>query len=98
MPAKEDGAPPKNGVKTIPAIVREYSDIETTEIALIENLQRENLNAIEEAGAYQRLVNEFGLTQEELAKKLGAVDLTLLTLLDYQIYQKLYKNMFHVEH
>lgn len=61
----------KNGVKTIPAIVREYSDIETTEIALIENLQRENLNAIEEAGAYQRLVNEFGLTQEELAKKIG---------------------------
>ena len=61
----------KNGAKTIPAIVREYSDIETTEIALIENLQRENLNAIEEAGAYQRLVNEFGLTQEELAKKTG---------------------------
>lgn len=61
----------KNGTKTIPAIVREYSDIETTEIALIENLQRENLNAIEEAGAYQRLVNEFGLTQEELAKKIG---------------------------
>ncbi len=61
----------KNGAKTIPAIVREYSDIETTEIALIENLQRENLNAIEEAGAYQRLVNEFGSTQEELAKKIG---------------------------
>lgn len=61
----------KNGAKTIPAIVREYSDIETTEIALIENLQRENLNTIEEAGAYQRLVNEFGLTQEELAKKIG---------------------------
>ena len=61
----------KNGAKTIPAIVREYSDIETTGIALIENLQRENLNAIEEAGAYQRLVNEFGLTQEELAKKIG---------------------------
>lgn len=61
----------KNGSKTIPAIVREYSDIETTEIALIENLQRENLNAIEEAGAYQRLLNEFGLTQEELARKVG---------------------------
>ena len=60
----------KNGAKTIPAIVREYSDIETTEIALIENLQRENLNAIEEAGAYQRLVNEFGLTKEELAKNI----------------------------
>ena len=61
----------KNGAKTIPAIIREYSDIETTEIALIENLQRENLNAIEEAGAYQRLLNEFGLTQEELARKVG---------------------------
>ena len=61
----------KNGAKTIAAIGREYSDVETTEMALIENLQRENLNAIEEAGAYQRLVNEFGLTQEELAKKIG---------------------------
>lgn len=59
------------GLKTIPAIVREYSDAEMTEIALIENLQREDLSAIEEAMAYSKLLNEFGLTQEELAKKVG---------------------------
>lgn len=59
------------GLKTIPAIIREYSDSEMTEIALIENLQREDLTAIEEAAAYNKLLTEFGLTQEELAKKVG---------------------------
>ncbi|WP_019555314.1 ParB/RepB/Spo0J family partition protein [Propionispira raffinosivorans] len=59
------------GCKTIPAIVREYSDAEMTEIALIENLQREDLNSIEEARAYERLLIEFGFTQELLAQKVG---------------------------
>lgn len=59
------------GLKSIPAIIREYSDSEITEIALIENLQREDLTAIEEAAAYSKLLNEFGLTQEELAQKVG---------------------------
>lgn len=59
------------GLKTIPAIIREYSDSEMTEIALIENLQREDLTAIEEAAAYNKLLTSFGLTQEELAKKVG---------------------------
>ena len=52
----------------IPAIVREFSDEETLEVALIENIQREDLNAIEEAQAYRRLVADFGHTQEELGK------------------------------
>ena len=52
----------------IPAIVREFSDDETLEVALIENIQRQDLNAIEEAQAYQRLVEEYGHTQEELGK------------------------------
>ena len=52
----------------IPAIVREFSDDETLEVALIENIQRQDLNAIEEAQAYQRLVDEYGHTQEELGK------------------------------
>ena len=52
----------------IPAIVRELSDDEALEIALIENIQRQDLNAIEEAQAYQRLVDEYGHTQEELGK------------------------------
>ena len=59
------------GLKVVPAIVREYSDSEMTEIALIENLQREDLTAIEEAAAYEKLLTTFGLTQEELAQKVG---------------------------
>lgn len=59
------------GLKTIPAIVRDYNDGEMTEIALIENIQREDLNAIEEGQAYKRLMEDFGLTQEEVAKKIG---------------------------
>jgi ParB family chromosome partitioning protein len=50
----------------IPAIVRDFSDEETLEVALIENIQRQDLNAIEEAQAYKRLVDDFGHTQEEL--------------------------------
>jgi ParB family chromosome partitioning protein len=52
----------------IPAISRDFSDEETLEVALIENIQRQDLNAIEEAQAYQRLVNEYGHTQEELGR------------------------------
>ena len=59
------------GLKNIPAIIREYSDAEVTEIALIENLQREDLNAIEEARAYGHLMQDFGLTQEILSRKIG---------------------------
>lgn len=59
------------GLDTIPAIIREYTDTEITAIALIENLQREDLTAIEEALAYSKLLTEFGLTQEELAQKVG---------------------------
>ena len=59
------------GLEKIPAIIREFSDSEMMEIALLENLQRENLNAIEEATAYRKLLDTLNLTQEELAKKLG---------------------------
>lgn len=59
------------GLSEIPAIVREFSDAEMAEIALVENLQREELNALEEAQALQRLVSDFGLTQEDLAQRLG---------------------------
>ena len=61
----------KAGLETIPAIVRDFTDEEMMEIALLENLQRENLNSIEEAGAYKKLLENLGITQEELAKKLG---------------------------
>lgn len=59
------------GLTTIPAIVREASDQEAFEIALIENLQREDLDPIEEARAYEQLAKQFGLTQELIAEKVG---------------------------
>ena len=59
------------GLKTIPAIVREFDDTEMMEIALLENLQREDLNAIEEATAYIKIMEAKNLTHEELAKVLG---------------------------
>lgn len=59
------------GLKQIPAVVREYTDAEMMEIALIENLQRQNLNPIEEAAAFRSLMLEFGLTQEEVAQRIG---------------------------
>jgi len=59
------------GLETIPAIVRDFTDTEMMEIALLENLQRENLTSIEEANAYKKLQENLNITQEELAKKLG---------------------------
>lgn len=59
------------GWESIPAIVREMSDSEVAEIALIENVQREGLTFFEEAEGYRRLIEEFGLTQDELAERLG---------------------------
>src|SRR3989442_6685352 len=59
------------GLKKIPAIVRLATDVEAMEMALIENLQRKDLNAMEAARAYQRLIKEFGLTQEAVARQLG---------------------------
>ena len=55
----------------IPAIVRPFSDAETLEVALLENIQREDLNAIEEADAYRRLIDQYGHSQEALGKLLG---------------------------
>ncbi|MDD2490536.1 MAG: ParB/RepB/Spo0J family partition protein [Bacilli bacterium] len=61
----------KLDMETIPAIVRDFTDEEMMQIALLENLQRENLNAIEEAEAYKAIINSLQITQEELGKKLG---------------------------
>lgn len=74
------------GLSFIPAIVKMFTESEMAEIALIENLQREDLNPIEEARAYRSLMDRYGFTQEELADKLGksrpviANSLRLLTL------------------
>lgn len=58
-------------LKTIPAIIRDIKEQQKLELALVENIQRRDLNAIEEAVAYQRLIDEFSLTQEDVAKKVG---------------------------
>lgn len=74
------------GKDTVPAVVKELTDRQMTELALIENLQREDLNAIEEAEGYQVLIEEFSMTQEEVAQSVGkkrssvANALRLLTL------------------
>jgi len=59
------------GLTTIPAIVREVADLDSVEQALIENLHREDLNPLEEAAAYHQLVEDFGLTHEEVARRVG---------------------------
>lgn len=59
------------GLEKVPAIIREYTDAQMSEISIIENVQRENLNVIEEAQAYERLIKEFGHTQEVVAAKIG---------------------------
>ena len=59
------------GLNKIPAIIRQLSDEKMAEIALLENLQRENLNALEEAKAYKKLIDQLNITQEELAKKVS---------------------------
>lgn len=59
------------GLKEVPVIIRDYTEKEIVEIALIENIQRENLNPIEEAIAYKRLASEFGLKQDEIAERVS---------------------------
>lgn len=59
------------GLKEVPVVIKEYSDNEIAEIALIENLQREDLNAIEEAKAYQKLIDDYHLKQDDVAEKVS---------------------------
>ena len=59
------------GLSEIPALIRELSDEETDQVALIENLQREDLNAVETAEGYKRLMDKYGMTQEQLSEAVG---------------------------
>lgn len=59
------------GLSEVPVIIREYTDKEVSEIALIENIQREGLNPVEEALAYRQLIDEYGITQEELSMRIS---------------------------
>lgn len=59
------------GLASVPAIIRDSHELEQLEVAIVENVQRQDLNPVDEAHAYQQLADEFGLTQEEIAKKVG---------------------------
>ncbi|MBT4365506.1 MAG: ParB/RepB/Spo0J family partition protein [Desulfobacteraceae bacterium] len=59
------------GLDKVPVIIKDISDTELLELSIVENIQRENLNAIEEADAYQRLIDEFDFTQEQVATRVG---------------------------
>lgn len=69
------------GLVRVPAVVREAGEHVALELALIENLQREDLNPIEEAQAYERLIAEFGMTQEEVARRVGKNRTTIANML-----------------
>lgn len=91
------------GLKEVPVIIREATDLEVLEFALVENLQREDLNPIEEAQAYRRLAEEFKLRQEEIAKKVGksraAVANTMRLLeLDSELQMHLVQDRLTVGH
>ena len=91
------------GLATVPAIVRTASDLEVLELSLIENLQRADLNPIEEAQGYARLANEFGMRQEDIALKVGrsrAAVANVVRLLDLhpQVQVWLAQNLLSVGH
>ena len=91
------------GLKEVPAIIMELSDRDILEISLIENIQRQDLNPIEEALAYKRLLNDFEITQEELSKRIGksrvAISNTMrLTNLDSRVQQYLIEGIITEGH
>jgi ParB family chromosome partitioning protein len=69
------------GLPALPAIVRDVSDLASMEQAVVENLHRRDLNALEEAAAYQQLLDDFGLTHDQLAKRVGKSRTTVTNLL-----------------
>lgn len=91
------------GMKEIPAIIREAEDLDSLELSLIENIQREDLNVIEEANAYQRLIDEFGFTQEGIAEVVGkdrssVVNILRLLKLPQKIQETLKKGELSMGH
>lgn len=91
------------GLKEVPAIIKDYSPQEIVEIALIENIQREDLNPIEEALAYQRLIAEFNLKQDEVAERVSKSRASVtnsmrLLKLDSKVQQMLIDDMISSGH
>lgn len=91
------------GLKEVPVIVKEFNDQELVEISLIENIQREDLNPVEEAMAYKRLIDEFHLKQDEIADRVGksrtaVANSTRLLKLDEKVQQMLIDEMITAGH
>ena len=87
------------GIKDVPIIVKNYTDQEIVEISLIENIQRENLNPIEEAMAYKRLLEEFDLKQDEVSKSRTAVTNSMRLLkLSERVQQMIVDDMISTGH
>lgn len=91
------------GLKEVPVVIKDYTDQEIVEIALIENIQREDLNPIEEAHAYQRLIEEFNLKQDEVAERVSKSRSTItnslrLLKLTEKVQQMLIDDMLSTGH
>lgn len=91
------------GIAVIPAIVKDFTDEQSLELSLIENLQREDLNPMDEAEGYARLASEFGLTQEDISKRVGkdrstVANMIRLLSLPKQIKESLRKSEITVGH
>lgn len=91
------------GLKEVPVVIKDYSDQEVVEIALIENIQREDLNPIEEAHAYERLIKEFNLKQDEVAERVSKSRTTItnslrLLKLTERVQQMLIDDMLSTGH
>lgn len=91
------------GLKEVPVVIKDYDDQQIVEIALIENIQREDLNPIEEAHAYERLIQEFNLTQDEVAERVSKSRTTVtnalrLLKLTEKVQQMLIDDMLSIGH
>lgn len=91
------------GLKTIPAIIYDYTDQQMMEVALVENIQREDLSIVEEAKSYQSLIDNLGYTQEQLANKVGksrshVTNIIRLLKLDDDILESIDKGLLSMGH
>ena len=91
------------GLKEVPAVIMELTDRDILEVSLIENIQRQDLNPIEEAIAYRKLLNDFNITQEELSKRIGKSRVTIantirLTNLDDRVQQYIIESIITEGH
>lgn len=91
------------GLKTVPAIIYDYTDQQMMEVALVENIQREDLSIVEEARSYQSLIDNLGYTQEQLANKVGksrshVANIIRLLKLDEDILESVDKGLLSMGH